>query len=304
MSFTKSLTRDPASGPLTLSARLSDLAELTKPGITLMVVLTAGLGFLLAEEERISFLLLVHTLLGTGLVSAGASALNQVIERETDALMRRTSQRPLPAGRMDPDMALLFGVALGVAGLLELALAVNLLTALLGAVALAGYVFVYTPLKRLSSLATIIGAVPGAIPPMMGWSAVRNDIDLAAWVLFGILFFWQMPHFLAIAWLCRDDYREAGFPMLTVSDPEGLRTSRQVLLYGAVLVPVSLMPSLLGLMGTVYFVGALALGLAYFGFGLGFARSRTTPGARWLMLASVLYFPAVLLVMLLDRVVS
>ncbi|MFL6291356.1 MAG: heme o synthase, partial [Thermoanaerobaculia bacterium] len=240
----------------------------------------------------------------TGLVSAGASALNQVVERETDALMRRTAQRPLPAGRMDPDVALLFGVALGVVGLAELALGVNLLTALLGAVALAGYVFVYTPLKRVSSLATIIGAVPGAIPPMMGWSAVRNEIDLAAWVLFGILFFWQMPHFLAIAWLCRDDYREAGFPMLTVSDTEGVRTSRQVLLYGAVLVPVSLMPSLLGLMGSVYFVGALALGLAYFGFGLGFARSRNTPGARWLMLASILYFPAVLLVMLLDRVVS
>ncbi|HWM95370.1 MAG TPA: heme o synthase [Thermoanaerobaculia bacterium] len=304
MSITKdasSLTPDPA---LPVSIRLSDLSELTKPGITLMVVLTAGLGFLLAEQEGISFLLLVHTLIGTGLVSAGASVLNQVIERETDALMRRTSQRPLPAGRMDPDAALLFGVGLGVAGLAQLALAVNLLTALLGAVALAGYVFVYTPLKRVSSLATIIGAVPGAIPPMMGWSAVRNEIDLPAWVLFGILFFWQMPHFLAIAWLCRDDYRDAGFPMLTVTDPEGLRTARQVLLYGAVLVPVSLMPSLLGLMGGVYFVGALALGLVYFGFGLGFARSRTTPGARWLMLASILYFPAVLLVMLLDRVVS
>jgi protoheme IX farnesyltransferase len=297
----KDLTPD---STLPISVRLADLAELTKPGITLMVVLTAGLGFLLAEEERISFLLLVHTLLGTGLVSAGASVLNQVIERETDALMRRTAQRPLPAGRMDPDMALLFGVGLAVTGLVDLALGVNLLTSLLGAVALAGYVFVYTPLKRVSSLATVVGAVPGAIPPMMGWSAVRNDLDLAAWVLFGILFFWQMPHFLAIAWLCRDDYREAGFPMLTVSDPEGLRTSRQVLLYGAVLVPVSLMPSLLGLMGTVYFVGALALGLAYFGFGLGFARSRTTPGARWLMLASILYFPAVLFVMLLDRVVS
>jgi protoheme IX farnesyltransferase len=301
MSITKDLTPDPA---LPVSIRLADLAELTKPGITVMVVLTAGLGFLLAQQEGISFLLLVHTLLGTGLVSAGASALNQVIERETDALMRRTAQRPLPSGRMDPDAALLFGVALAVAGLAELALGVNLLTALLGAVALAGYVFVYTPLKRVSSLATIIGAIPGAIPPMMGWSAVRNEIDLAAWVLFGILFFWQMPHFLAIAWLCRDDYREAGFPMLTVSDPEGLRTSRQVLLYGAVLVPVSLMPSLLGLMGTVYFVGALALGITYFGFGLGFARSRTTPGARWLMFASILYFPAVLLVMLLDRVVS
>lgn len=306
MSFTKqvSLTPDSAPDRLPLSVRLADLKELTKPGITLMVVLTAGLGFLLAEQEGISFLLLVHTLVGTGLVSAGASVLNQVLERETDALMRRTARRPLPAGRMGPDAALLFGVTLGVAGLAQLALAVNLLTALLGAVALAGYVFVYTPLKRVSSLATVIGAVPGAIPPMMGWSAVRNEIDLAAWVLFGILFFWQMPHFLAIAWLCRDDYRDAGFPMLTVGDTEGHRTARQVLLYGAVLVPVSLMPSLLGLMGTVYFVGALALGLAYFGVGLGFARSRTTPGARWLMLASILYFPAVLLVMLLDRVVS
>ena len=301
MSIIKELTPDPA---LPVSIRLADLAELAKPGITVMVVLTAGLGFLLGQQEGISFVLLVHTLLGTGLVSAGASTLNQVIERETDALMRRTAQRPLPAGRMDPDVALFFGVALAVAGLTELALGVNLLTALLGAVALAGYVFVYTPLKRVSSLATIIGAIPGAIPPMMGWSAVRNEIDLAAWVLFGILFFWQMPHFLAIAWLCRDDYREAGFPMLTVSDTDGLRTSRQVLLYGAVLVPVSLMPSLLGLMGTVYFVGALTLGITYLGFGLGFARSRNTPGARWLMFASILYFPAVLLVMLLDRVVS
>ncbi|HWN42789.1 MAG TPA: heme o synthase [Thermoanaerobaculia bacterium] len=301
MSIIKELTPDPA---LPVSIRLADLAELTKPGITVMVVLTAGLGFLLGQQEGISFLLLVHTLLGTGLVSAGASTLNQVIERETDALMRRTAQRPLPAGRMDPDVALFFGVALAVAGLAELALGVNLLTALLGAVALAGYVFVYTPLKRVSSLATIIGAIPGAIPPMMGWSAVRNEIDLAAWVLFGILFFWQMPHFLAIAWLCRDDYRDAGFPMLTVSDPEGIRTARQVLLYGAVLVPVSLMPSLLGLMGSVYFAGALVLGIAYLGFGVAFARSRNTPRARWLMFASILYFPAVLLVMLLDRVVS
>ena len=294
----------PKQAALPVSIRLADLAELTKPGITVMVVLTAGLGFLLAQRDGISFVLLVHTLLGTGLVSAGASVLNQVVERETDALMRRTAQRPLPAGRMDPDVALLFGVALAVAGLAELALGVNLLTSLLGAVALAGYVFVYTPLKRVSSLATIVGAIPGAIPPMMGWSAVRNEIDLAAWVLFGILFFWQMPHFLAIAWLCRDDYGEAGFPMLTVSDPEGLRTARQVLLYGAVLVPVSLMPSLLGLMGSVYFAGALALGITYLGFGIGFARSRDTRGARWLMLASIVYFPAVLLVMLLDRVVS
>jgi protoheme IX farnesyltransferase len=290
--------------PQPMSVRFSDLSEMTKPGITTMVVLTAGLGFLLARGETFSFLLLVWTLLGTGLVSAGASVLNHVIEREPDALMRRTENRPLPAGRLDPDVALLFGVALGVAGLLELALAVNLLTALLGAVALAGYVFVYTPLKRVTSLATVVGAVPGAIPPMMGWSAVRGQLDPAAWVLFGILFFWQMPHFLAIAWLCREDYARGGFPMLTVLDTDGGRTARQMILYGAALIPVSLLPSVLGLMGTVYFVGALVLGFVYLAFSFGFARTRSTSGARWLMLASILYLPAVLLVMLLDRVVS
>lgn len=287
-----------------LSVRVADFWEMTKPGITLMVVLTAGLGFLLAERGQLEFLLLVHTLLGTGLVSAGASVLNHVLERDTDALMQRTANRPLPTGRTDPDGALFFGVVLAVCGIVELAFAVNLLTAFLGVVALAGYVFLYTPLKRHSSLATIIGAVPGAIPPMMGWSAVRNDLDLAAWVLFGILFFWQMPHFLAIAWLCREDYAKGGFPMLPVLDPEGVRTGRQAVLYGAALVPLSLMPSLLGLMGTLYFVGALAFGLIYLGFSFGFAKARSNSGARRLMLASLLYFPALLLVMLLDRVVS
>lgn len=292
--------------PLPASVRLSDLFELVKPGITLMVVLTAGLGFLLAEREGLSFsfVLLVHTLLGTALVSGGASVLNQVLEQDIDARMRRTAGRPLPAGRMAPDAALLFGVGLGVAGLLELALAVNLLTALLGAVALAGYVFVYTPLKRISSLATVIGAVPGAIPPMMGWSAVRDQLDPAAWVLFGILFFWQMPHFLAIAWLCREDYAKAGLPMLPVVDPAGRQTAHQAVLYGAVLVPLSLLPSLMGLMGEIYFLGALVLGLAYLAACGAFARTRSTSGARWLMLVSVFYLPALLLVMLLDRVFS
>jgi protoheme IX farnesyltransferase len=289
--------------PLAVSVR--DFWEMTKPGITLMVVLTAGLGFLLAEQSStFSFLLLVNTLLGTGLISAGGSVLNHVLERDTDALMQRTANRPLPAGRVNPDTALLFGVVLSVLGLVDLAVGVNLLTALLGAAALSGYVFVYTPLKRISSFATVIGAIPGAIPPMMGWSAVRNELDLAAWVLFGILFFWQLPHFLAIAWLCREDYARGGFPMLPVLDPEGIRTGRQAILYGAALVPLSLLPSLLGLMGTVYFVGALAFGLAYLGFSFGFAASRSNPGARRLMLASLLYFPALLLVMLVDRVVS
>ncbi len=291
----------PAGARPLAAVRFADLVELTKPGITLMVVLTAGLGFLLARgDARLPWLLLVHTLVGTGLVSAGASALNHVLEREVDARMRRTAERPLPAGRLDPDLALLFGVGLAVAGLLELALAVNLLTALLGALALAGYVFAYTPLKRVSSLNTVVGAVPGAIPPLMGWAAVRDGLDPAAWALFGILFLWQMPHFLAIAWLCRADYASAGLPMLTVHDPEGTRTARQVLLYGAALVPISLLPAVQGLLGAPYFLGALVLGLAYLGFGVDFARRRSTPAARRLMLASILYLPALLAVMLVD----
>jgi protoheme IX farnesyltransferase len=294
-----------AGRPARESRLLSDLSTLAKPRITTMVVLTAGMGFLLAERGGpISFWLLVHTLIGTGLVSAGASALNQVLERERDGRMRRTVDRPVPSGRMHPDAALLWGVALGIAGLGYLAIRVNLLTALLGVAALVGYVFIYTPLKPITSLSTIIGAVPGAIPPMMGWAAVRDQVGLPAWVLFGILFFWQMPHFLAIAWLCRDDYRSGGFPMLTVTDPSGTQAARQAILYGAALVPMSLLPSLLGLMGTVYFVGALAFGLAYLGFSFGFAAARSNPGARRLMLASLLYFPALLVIMLLDRVVS
>jgi heme o synthase len=284
------------------SARLvlAGVWEMTKPGITLMVVLTSALGFLLAGGPAVSWQF-AATLLGTGLVAAGASVLNQFWERVPDALMRRTAGRPLPAGRIDPDLALLAGVGLGVAGLIELAWAVNALTAALAALALAGYVFVYTPLKRVSSLATVVGAVPGALPPMMGWCAVRGEVDLAAWVLFGILFFWQMPHFLAIAWICREDYARGGFPMLPVIDPGGVWTARQSILYGAALVPVSLLPSLLGLTGRLYFGGALALGVGYLGFCLAFAHRRSTAAARRLMLSSLLYLPAILLAMLADR---
>ncbi len=284
-------------------SRLADFAELAKPGISLMVVLTAAMGYLLAEQGPVSLLLLFHTLLGTGLVSAGASALNHVLERNLDAKMERTANRPLPAGRLDPDIALLFGVALGVLGLGYLALFVNLLTALLGAAALGGYVFVYTPLKPITSLATIVGAIPGAIPPMMGWSAVRDTVDAPAWVLFGILFFWQMPHFLAIAWLCRDDYRAGGFPMLSVIDPTGVQVGRQSVLYGAALIPVSLLPSVFGLLGSLYFWGALALGVVYLVASFKFSRERTRDTARRLMFASILYLPALLLAMLVDRVV-
>ncbi len=292
-----------ATESLGTGVRMSDLLELTKPRITLMVVLTAGIGMLLASKGALPFELVVHTLAGTALLSAGSSVLNQVLERDFDARMDRTSDRPLPAGRMSPDTALLFGVAIAIVGLLELAVGVNLLTALLGAVALAGYIFVYTPLKRVSSLATVIGAVPGAIPPLMGWAAVDNQIGVGGWTLFGILFLWQLPHFLAIAWLCKDDYERAGFPMLPVVEPTGRSTARQMILYGAALLPVSLLPTILGLTGITYFLGTLALGCFFLGFCVAFSLSFSRQAARRVLLISVLYLPAVLIVMVLDRVV-
>jgi protoheme IX farnesyltransferase len=281
---------------------MADIVELAKPRITLMVVVTAGIGILLASGGRVPMELVLHALIGTGLVAAGSAALNHVLERDIDALMRRTADRPLPAGRMSPDLALTIGVGLAVAGLVELALGVNLTTALLGAAALAGYVFVYTPLKKISPLATVVGAVPGAIPPMMGWAAVTESLDPGAWVLFAILFLWQLPHFLAIAWMCREDYARAGLPMLPVIQPDGRSTARQMVLYGAALLPVSLLPSTLGLTGATYFLGAMGLGLFFLAMCVGFAVSLSALAARRVLLTSVLYLPAVLAVMVLDRV--
>ncbi len=289
------------SGAPGVTLAAADLVELTKPRITLMVVLTAGIGLLLAAGGAPPALLVLATLTGTGLVSAGGSTLNHVLERDTDRLMRRTANRPLAAGRMAPDTALAFGLVLTVVGLLVLALAINLLSALLGAVAFSGYVFVYTPLKRVTSLATVVGAVPGALPPMMGWVAVSGRIEAGAWVLFGILFLWQLPHFLAIAWMYRDDYSRAGLPVFTTGDSGGNRTARQMLLWAAALVPVSLLPSALGLTGATYFVGALVLGLGLLAACLGFSLSHSSHAARRLLLASVVYLPAVLAIMVLDR---
>lgn len=287
---------------LSLGVRMADMVELTKPRITLMVVVTAGIGLLLASGGKVPMAVVLHTLIGTGLVAAGSAALNHVLERDIDALMRRTADRPLPAGRMHPDLALAIGVALAVAGLAELTLGVNLPTALLGAAALGGYVFVYTPLKKISPLATVVGAVPGAIPPMMGWVAVTESLDPGAWVLFAILFLWQLPHFLAIAWMCRDDYARAGLPMLPVIQPDGRSTARQMVIYGAALLPVSLLPSVLGLTGSIYFLGAIGLGLFFLAMCVAFAVSISALAARRVLLASVLYLPAVLAVMVLDRI--
>ncbi len=280
---------------------LGDLLQLTKPRITTMVTLTAGIGLLLAGGGSVPFGLAIHALAGTALVAAGGSALNHLLERRSDRLMRRTASRPVAAGRLSPDVALAFGLTLAIAGLLELAVAVNLVTALLGAIAFTGYVLVYTPLKRLTSLATVVGAVPGAIPPMMGWTAVSGQVGAGAWVLFGILFLWQLPHFLAIAWMFRDDYGRAGLPVYTVGDAGGLRTARQMVLWAAALIPISLLPSILGLAGGVYFAGALALGLGLLAACLAFLRSHSGRAARRLLLTSVVYLPAVLAIMVVDR---
>ncbi len=284
------------------STVVSDLLALTKPRITAMVVLTAGIGLLLASPALPEAGLVLHTLTGTWLVAAGSSALNHFLERERDARMHRTANRPLPAGRLRPATALAVGAGLSGVGTLELAWRVGFLPAALGLLAFLAYVGVYTPLKLRSSLATLVGAVPGAIPPMMGWSAVTGRLEPGAWLLFALLFLWQLPHFLAIAWLCRDDYARAGFPMLPVLHPDGRSTARQMVLYSAALLPVSLGPTTLGLAGIPYFVGALALGLAFLVFCWQFGRSFSERAARRVLLASVAYLPAVLAGMVLDRV--
>jgi heme o synthase len=286
------------------AALVADFWELTKPRITAMVVVMAAAGFLLASRGAPPLMLLVATLLGTGTLAAGAGALNQLVERDVDARMRRTANRPLPAGRLDPEAALAFGVALVVGGVGVLALAVNLLTALLGTLTVAGYLFVYTPLKRRTALATVVGAIPGAMPPMMGWAALRNDLGPGAWALFGLLFFWQLPHFLSISWMYRDDYARGGFPLLAVLDPDGRRTARHMVAWCAALLPVSLAPTLLGLAGGVYLAGALLLGLGYLAACFAFARRRDGAAARRLLLTSVLYLPAILASLMLDRLLG
>ncbi|MCZ6727770.1 MAG: heme o synthase [Acidobacteria bacterium] len=280
----------------------ADWLELTKPRITLMVLLTAGIGILLAAKEPPGLELVLATVVGTWLVAAGSSALNHALEHRLDALMERTANRPVAAGRMAPRAAIAFGLLIGVSGLLLLAWRVNWITALLGLIAFLGYVVVYTPLKVKSSLSTLVGAIPGAIPPMMGWTAVAGELEPGAWVLFGLLFLWQLPHFLAIAWICRDDYARAGFPMLSVIQPDGGSTARQMVLYGLALIPVSLAPTVLGLAGRGYFAGALALGVLYLALGVAFVFDRSEAAARRVLLASVIYLPAVLGVLVFDRI--
>ncbi len=280
---------------------IADLWELTKPGITALVLVTTAVGFYLGSAGSVEWWHLLQALLGTGLLAAGTNALNQYAERGVDSRMKRTRQRPLPAGRLRPSTALTFSAGISVVGALHLALAVNLLTAALGAAALIIYIFAYTPLKRRTELCTVVGAIPGAIPPLMGWTAASGQLDLAAWVLFGIVFLWQMPHFYAIAWLYRADYALAGFPMLPVVDEEGERTSRQIVAYTIGLLLVSLLTTVLGLTGAIYLFGALTLGLGFLALGLRLAASRTGSQARRLFFGSIVYLPVLLVLMVVDK---
>jgi protoheme IX farnesyltransferase len=277
--------------------RIADFLELTKPRITFLVLITTLVGFYMGSRDGLNFLLLFHTILGTGLVASGASALNQYFERELDARMVRTRNRPLPDGRLVPHEALAFSAAIAGAGVLYLIFFVNLLTGLLGAATLVGYILIYTPLKTRTTLCTLIGAFPGAAPPVMGWTAARGEIDAVALSLFAILFLWQMPHFFAIAWIFTEDYVRAGFTM----NGSGERTGRQIILYCCALIPISVLPTFFGLTGMIYLLGAILFGFVYLGYGFAVALFRSNTHAHRLLRVSVLYLPALLLLMMLDK---
>ena len=248
------------------------------------------------------FVLLFNTLAATALVAAGAAALNQLLEREYDAKMRRTQDRPLPSGRLQPATVMIFGGVSSVAGLVYLALAVNLLTSVLGAVTLVSYLFIYTPLKRVTWLNTAIGAIPGALPPLMGWTAARGELSGEGWALFAILAFWQIPHFFAIAWMYRDEYAKAGFVMLPNVDAGGRRTAQQTVSHTLALLIASLAPFAFKMAGTVYLAAALVLGAGFLWCAIQFSRQLTLARARQLFLASIIYLPLLLAVMVWDKV--
>jgi protoheme IX farnesyltransferase len=282
------------------STRAADFLELTKPRLNLLVVATTLAGYYLGADGFDAGRL-ASTVVGTGLVAGGAAAFNEILERDTDGLMRRTRTRPLPGGRMRVSAAVWFAFALSIAGLTLLAMGANRLAAGVAAATLLSYSLVYTPLKAKTPLSTLVGGVPGALPPMIGWAAATGTVSIEAWVLFAIVFLWQMPHFLAIAWLCREDYARAGLPMLPVVEPDGRSTAHQVVLYASVLVPVSLAPTLVGLAGRLYFGGALLMGLAFLAFGIQFAWHRTNDNARRLFLGSITYLPLLWGLMLGNR---
>lgn len=285
----------------TTHSRLIDFVALAKPRLNLLVVVSAVAGYVMASGDTHDVWRLVCMIAGTGLVAGGASAFNQIIERGPDALMQRTRLRPMPDGRLPTRDAWIFGTVLNVAGLVILALGANLLSATVAFLTLASYAVVYTPLKRQSSFSTVIGAIPGALPPVIGWTAALDELSQGAWVLFGIVFLWQLPHFLAIAWIYREDYARAGFPMLPVIEPDGRSTARQAVVYALALLPVSLAPTLVGMAGPTYFAGALVLTVVFIALSLKFAATRSIPDARRLFFGSIIYLPLLWMLMIADR---
>lgn len=283
-------------------SRSWDYVALAKPRLNLLVVASAVAGYAMAGGDTSHVLTILSVAAGTGLVAGGASAFNQVIERREDALMKRTRLRPLPDGRLQSAEAVRVAAALSLAGLAILWIGANGLAAAVALGTLAIYAGLYTPLKRTSSFATVVGAIPGALPPVIGWTAARAELSQGAWVLFGIVFLWQLPHFLAIAWLYREDYARAGFPMLPVIEPDGRSTGRQAIVYTTALLPLSLAPTLTGMAGSLYFGAALALTLGFLGLAIRFGLSRADADARRLFFGSILYLPLLWILMIADRV--
>jgi protoheme IX farnesyltransferase len=296
--------RDSVGTPGSIASEVSRPAlylALTKPDVSFLVVMTTVAGFALGTQGPLDWLRMAHTVFGTTLIAAGTSALNHYIERDSDAQMRRTASRPLPSGLLQPREALWFGASLIVIGTLYLALATNALATLLGILTSVTYLCAYTPLKRRTTLATFVGAFPGAVPPLIGWAAARGTITVDAWILYAVLFLWQFPHFDAIAWIYREDYGRAGILMLSVVDREGKRTFREILWTAALLVPVSLLPAVTGLAGVRYFFGALVLGIMLVEMCLWAAASKSNVRAKWLMHATVIHLPLLLGLLIYDK---
>ena len=295
-------TANPASRQSVFARRAADYIELIKPRLVVMILITTAAGFYLGAQQTVDWLLCLHTLIGSGLTAAGVLGLNQYLERDVDALMKRTQERPLPDRRLNPLEALLVGAALTGGGMLYLTFIVNVLSGFIISLIVVSYLFLYTPLKRKTSLCTLIGAVPGALPPVVGWVAARGTLTGEAWVLFAILFLWQLPHSLAIAYIYREDYANAGFRLLPVIHPDGASTCRQIVINCVALLGIGLLPALYNIAGSIYFFTALLSGGAFLAFGIYLQRTRSIKAARYLLYASLLYLPVVFLTMALDKI--
>ncbi|RKU08836.1 protoheme IX farnesyltransferase [Candidatus Poribacteria bacterium] len=295
-------TANPPSKHTVFVRRAADYIEFIKPRLVVMILITTAAGFYLGVQQTVNWMLCLHTLIGAGLTAAGVLGLNQYLERDVDAQMKRTQERPLPDGRMKPLEALLVGAALAGGGMLYLTFIVNTLSGFVISLIVVSYLFLYTPLKRKTSLCTLIGAVPGALPPVVGWVAARGTLTGEAWVLFAILFLWQLPHSLAIAYIYREDYAKAGFRLLPVIHPDGSSTCRQIVINCVALLGIGLLPALYNVAGSIYFFTALLAGGTFLAFGIYLQRTRSVKAARYLLYASLLYLPVVFITMALDKI--